>query len=141
MFLSNPVVAAGPCIKYLGVTIDLRLHFQNHIHAIEQKLSKAVGIISKLKSVLPQEALLKLDFAFLHPHLSNGLVAWDFTYPSHLSRIMSLQNKAVKLIGDGKLRNNATPYYLKFRILKLPDLYELETTKIVYNSSFLPKLF
>ena len=41
------------------------------------------------------------------------------------------------MIGAGKFRDNATRYYSKFQILKLPDLFKLETAKFVL--SFLHK--
>ena len=47
------VVDAVPRTKYLCITKDLKSNFQNHIHSIEQKLSKTIGIMCKVKTVLP----------------------------------------------------------------------------------------
>ena len=46
---------------------------------------------------------------------------------------MSLQNKAVKLIGGGHLGDSASPYFSKFNILKLPDLFKLEIGKLIHS--------
>ena len=61
---------------YLGVMIDSKLNFQNHIRIIESKLSKGVRILYRLKAVQHREALCKIYFALFHPHLLYGLVAW-----------------------------------------------------------------
>ena len=52
---------------------------------------------------------------------------------SLVSSTPPLQNKAVKLIGRGNYLDRVTPYYSKLNILKLPDLYKLETAKFVYR--------
>jgi len=52
-----------------------------------------------------------------------------------------LQNKAIKLIGNGRYREHTTPYYRKLN-LKLSDLYHYETAKfmhLVLKNNFHPK--
>ena len=46
-----------------------------------------------------------------------------------------LQNKAIKVIGGGKWRDRATPFYKKLKILKIVDVYELETAIFMYKYS------
>jgi len=41
-------------------------------------MSKAVGIICKLKTLLPKEILLKLYYALVHPQLLYGLLVGSF---------------------------------------------------------------
>ena len=48
--------------KYLGVFIDDKLNFQEHIKHLEKKVLRSMGILSKLKNYLPTHALLKLYF-------------------------------------------------------------------------------
>ena len=44
---------------------------------------------------------------------------------------MTLQNKAIKIIGGVNPLEDATPVYFKFKILKISDLYKLQIGKIV----------
>ena len=60
--------------KYLGVHMDPQLNFQEQIRATEQRISRSISIISELKYFLSTSALLKVDYAFVHPHLLNGLI-------------------------------------------------------------------
>ena len=91
-----------------------------------------MGIFSNLKHFLPSTSLLKLYSAFIHPHLLCGLSIWGSTYKSYLSTSQTLQNKAVKIIGDGKYKDHATPFYSNLKILKIPKLYKHEVAKLVY---------
>ena len=61
--------------KYLGVFIDDKLNFQEHIKHLETKVSRSVGIFSKLKNYLPKHALFKLCNTLVHSHLLYGLIA------------------------------------------------------------------
>jgi len=60
--------------KFLGVVINSKLNFKNHIKTIESKLSRAVGILFKLRPVLPREALKSL-FCIISPPLLYGLIS------------------------------------------------------------------
>ena len=57
---------------------------------------------------------------------------WDSSYKSKLKKLLSLQNKVVKLIGGGLLRDKATPFYSQLGILKFTDLFKLEVGKFVH---------
>ena len=107
-------------VKYLGIVIDSNLNFRFYLEEIEIKLSKSLGILYKLKLILPLNAL-KLYYSMVHSHLLYGLVVWGSTFPSYLKKLNSIQDKAVKLIGGGNYLDRATPYYSKLNILKLPD--------------------
>ena len=96
--------------KYLGVTIDTQLNFDKHISLVENKISRAVGIISKLRHYLPTYTTLQLYYSLIHTHLLYGLVVWGSSYKSKLKKLLSLQNKLVKLIGGGLLRDQTTPF-------------------------------
>ena len=50
-----------------------------------------------------------------------------------MSKLESLQNKAVKIIGGGTTRESPTPFYGQLKILKLIDLYKFEFAKLVHD--------
>ena len=60
VLLNGITVPLSNSVQYLGVTLDSKLTFEIHIKILETNLSKAVGIICKLKFVLPKDALIKL---------------------------------------------------------------------------------
>ena len=84
--------------KYLGVFIDDKLSFQEHTKHLEKKVSRSVEILSKLKNYLPTHTLFKLYYTLVHPHLLYGLIVWRNTYPTYLSKLITLQNKALRIV-------------------------------------------
>jgi len=55
IFLNSSNIAITNSVKYLEVTIDNNLFFDEHIKMLESKVARSVGILSKLKYyVLPK---------------------------------------------------------------------------------------
>ena len=120
-------------MKYLGVIIDSKLSFAPHIKYIESKLIRANGIISRLKFALLKDALLKLYYVVFQPHLLCGLTVWGTTYPTYLKRLKISQNRAMRNIAGCTTYEYPNAHYIKLDILKLQDLYYVETAKIVHK--------
>ena len=47
-------------VKRMGVIVDKHLSQRNHINIVENKVSKNLGLLCKLKNYLNQKVLLKL---------------------------------------------------------------------------------
>ena len=45
------------CVKYLGIHLDNKLQFKQHIKMLETKLSRLLGVLYKTKSFLPNHTL------------------------------------------------------------------------------------
>ena len=86
-------------MRYLGVVIDHKLSFLPHIQNLEAKVSKNIGILFKHYKVLSISALKTLNYALVHPLLFYGIIIWGSTKNSYLTKLRSLQNKALKAIG------------------------------------------
>ena len=140
---NNIPINESKTAKYLGITIDNKLTFKSHILNLRQKLSRAVGIICKLKPYLSTSALLQLYYAIFHSHLHYGLLVWSSTYKTYLKKLSTLQNKAIKIIAGANWKESATKFYYKLKVLKLVDVRKLEIALFMYkfNRKILPCTF
>ena len=118
--------------KYLEVFIDNKLLFKEQIKVLEVKVARSVGIMCKLKQVLPRKTLLQLYHALIHPLLTYGIIIWGATFSSFLTMLKTLQNKALRVIFWAHYRHNALPLYKEYKGLQLDDSYAYETAKFVY---------
>ena len=122
--------------KYLGVFIDDKLNFQEHIYHLEKKVSRSVGILRKLKNYLPTHALFKLYYTLMHSHLLYGLIVWGNTYPTFLSKLNTLQNKTLLIVTKSEWYQNVLPLYQKFNFykiyinLRLPNSYIIKSISV-----------
>jgi len=84
--------------KYLGMHLDPNLYFKSHIQHFETKLAKSVGTLSKLRFLLPKSTLCFLYYALIHPHLLYALPVWGSIFPTYLTKLQCLRNKAYELL-------------------------------------------
>ena len=112
---NNTALNQSNSVKYLGVIIDSRLNFDTHIKKLAHRFFKAVGIMFKLKQYMPRKALQALLFPDTYPP-SLWFARLGFYTSILFKKLITLQNKAVKLIGSGLYNDKASPFYshLKF---------------------------
>ena len=118
--------------KYLGVVIDNELNFKQHIKILEGKVARSVGILSKLRHFFPQNIMLQLYYALVHPFLSYGIIIWGATYPTYIKRLRSLQYRAIRAVARCHYREEVKLFYNQFGILQIDDLLKYEIAKFVH---------
>ena len=74
---SNNDVSQTFSQKHLGVILDFKLTFEEHLNNVLAKVNKAVGLLRKLRNILPRTTLITIYKAFIRPHLDYGDVLYD----------------------------------------------------------------
>ena len=63
-------------VKYLGVLLDSTLSWKPHIDYISKKVSRIVGVLSRLRHFIPKNTLIKMYKSLLQPLLLYGISTW-----------------------------------------------------------------
>ena len=85
--------------KYLGVFLDKKLNFQDHIIEKIAKANKGTGVIKKLNNVVPRNALLTICNLFVRPHLDyKDILYHQPNNESMTSKLESVQYSAALAI-------------------------------------------
>ena len=66
------------CIKLLGLFIDAKLSWNDHVNYLYKLISRNIGIINKLKYFVPSKILYNIN-ALIIPYISYGILAWGNT--------------------------------------------------------------
>ena len=69
---NNILVAQVGSLKHLGISLDSKLNFNEHLDNIQSKVNRIIRIICNLQNVLPRSALLTIYKSFARPHLDYG---------------------------------------------------------------------
>ena len=85
-------------IKYLGLLLDSRLSWKFHINELAKKLSRAIGILYKIRAYTPKSIMISLYFAIFHSHLAYGLPVWGSAKDNLINNIVLLQKKTLRVI-------------------------------------------
>ena len=85
-------MVSSPSVKHLGMLLDSRLNFNEHVQSKTNKCYKIIGLVKKLSIHLPREALLRIYKSFVRPNLDHGDIIFDKpNNESFKSRIESIQ--------------------------------------------------
>ena len=76
--------------NFLGLIIDTNLNWKKHAEKISNACSKKIGILNKLKHILPLDIKKILYNSLIVPHINYCIMAWGFKS----DRIIKLQNKS-----------------------------------------------
>ena len=114
------------CINYLGILIDSKLN--NYINVLQNKLLRAVGIMSKLRYTMSSNILKRLYFGFFHSHLLCCPIICSANFKTCLHSLKKLQNRAMRLINNADRFENTSFFS---QIFQLSDLIKLETAKFM----------
>ena len=120
--------------KFLGVHIDEELNWKHHTAQIALKISKGLGILNRVKYILPCDVLLMLYYTMIHSYLLYCNIIWGNACQVSLYRLTCLQKRAIRLITRSEYRAHTSPLFKKLCILKLVDIYKLQTLLYMYKA-------
>ena len=92
--INNTNIEKVEQFKFLGLTLDSNLNWKKHSDNITNKCSQIIGILNRLKQILPQNIKIMLYNALLLPHINYCLVTRGY----QCKRINILQKRAIRLI-------------------------------------------
>ena len=108
-------------IKFLGVIIDNKLKWKDHIDYISKKIAKGIGVIIKARKVFDKTTLSSIYNSLILPYIGYCIHIWGNAYQTHLQKLHVLQNKIVRIIAGVPRRTSADHLYCELNILKLKN--------------------
>ena len=126
--------------KFLGVTIDDRLTWKDHINDIACKVARTSGVMNRLKHILPQNILFNLYNTMVLPYFNYCNIVWGKCAQCHLSRLISLQKRAIRIISKSQPLTHTDPLFQKFKLLTLDQINKQQIALFMYSycNSLLP---
>ena len=98
---NNNILTPTNSHKHLGMILDSKLNFNNHLSDKICKANKGIGIIRRLYKFLPRASLINIYKAFVRPHLDYGDIIYDNSSNATFSQMIeSVQyNAALAITG------------------------------------------
>ena len=97
--LNNIPVEVASYQKHLGIILDEKLNFKQHIDNAILKINKGISVIKKLRYSLPRKSLVTIYKAFLRPLIDYGDIIYDQPQnESFCEKLESVQYKAALAI-------------------------------------------
>ena len=124
LFIDNIKIKQTETMKYLGVIIDTKLNWISHITLVKNKVAKGIGIIRRARPLLNKSALRNLYHTFIYPYLTYCVEVWGSAKSVHLSPILLLQKKIIRLITFSERLAHTEPIFLQLNILPIDKLIQ-----------------
>ena len=121
------IIETVNCTKFLGVIVDNKLTWTQHINELCNKVAKGIGIIRKVRHILNRKTLVNLYYTFIFPYLSYYNIVWGRAANVHLSRIFLLQKKILRCIFNVGYREHTAPLFMESKIMTIIP------TKLLYG--------
>ena len=131
--LNRTKIFASYKIKYLGVILDHKLTWKHHINELSKKLSRAVGMLYKIREFCPTSTLRSIYFSIFNSHLCYGLPIWGNADRVLLNRLINLQKMAIRAISFADFNAHTSPLFKKHEILTLTDLYQHKLASLLWD--------
>ena len=95
--------------KYLGIVINNRLTWQDHVDQMFSKINKKLGLLKRIRYCLPLDARLLFFNSYVLPLFDYADIVWgDRDNSTLMLQLQSLHNKAAKIILDLPIGSSAS---------------------------------
>jgi hypothetical protein len=113
--------------KFLGVVIDSKLTWNEHISEVANKLSRQIYLFRSLNQFVSNETLKCVYYAIMN----YGIILWG--HSSGCQRLFRLQKKVIRLLARAKKRDSCKPLFIQLKILSLSSLYVYRSLEYVMH--------
>jgi hypothetical protein len=132
---SHKQLVNSNCTKFLGLNIDNKLSWKNHIDYLVTKLSLSCLIMRTIKPIMSQRSLRMIYFAYIHSIMTYGIMFWGNS--PYSIKLCGIQKKVVRLIMGLKKRDSCRDSFKEIKILPLCSQYIYSLMQYVVNNRHL----
>ena len=110
--------------KMLGIVIDTKLTWQEHVNYISVKLSRVVYLLRRINKCVPHAYARAVYFAYFQSIIKYGLIIWGNS--CHVKNVFLIQKMAIRTLTNSTIRTHCKPLFIKENIMTVTGLYILE---------------
>ena len=130
---NSPINIIDSC-KFLGVQIDNRLSFKNHVKYVTDKISRNSGIFYEIHDKLPLKARLNYYYGFIYPYLTYNVIVWGNAPEIYIKDLFIQQKRFIRTLADVSFFEHTTPLFHRFELLKFSDIYKYYAALYMYSN-------
>ena len=127
--------------KYLGVIIDRKLNWIDHITYVKNKISKGIGIMCKTRQFLSKRTFLDLYYAYIYPYMTYCIKVWGCASQTQLNCILLLPKKIVPIINFSYYLAHTNPFIFFYGSSSSKEtiFYRVGLVMYKYSNHLLPE--
>ena len=95
--LGDEVLEEVPMVKLLGVNLDNKLSYKEHVDALCRKIGSKIAALKRISPFLSSDKNLAIANSFIASELNYCPLIWSFASRTSLNHLQSLQDRVEKL--------------------------------------------
>ena len=123
----------SPTTKYLGLYIDDKLSWVNHINDVRNSLVKFIGIFYHLRNFLPHSTAIQIYYSFIYSKIKYAIEIYGTAKASLLKPLQVLQNKLLKLLSCKPIRYSTNILHSEHNLLMVSDIHTFSMGCFIYK--------
>ena len=118
--------------KILGVTIDSKLIFDEHIKLTCAKIASLSGLLWRIRNCLTLETKLLYYNSYVLPKIDYCLNAWGHCSKTQMDRIFKLQKRIIRIIANDTV-TDINVLFKKYRVMSVYSRVKFQTAMLVFK--------
>ena len=142
--INNETITKVPSTKYLGIIMDEKLNWLEHIENLIKSLIRTSNSFKIVKHRMHKNNKIVLYNAYIYSKIQYGIEVYGRASKTNLQKVQVQQNRALKILYNKDFLTPTSELHRDIGILKVSDIYKLGISKFVYKhkNSLLPsKIF
>ena len=120
-------------VKYLGVTLDEHLNWNEHVENVCTSLKKCYGIFYGIKKYINTQQVRTIYYSLVYSKIIYALAAYGHTKRENIIKIQTLQNKLLRILAKKHYMYPTNRLHNELKILKVEDLVDQELLTFTFN--------
>ena len=143
LFMGNHEIERTTTYRYLGLIVDEKFCWAEHINEVCTKLSQVAGIMYKIRHCVSKQALKLVYHSLAGSKLRYGLICWATANKYLLNKINVAHNNLITVMAFAKRCTRLWPLFCQIKVLPLEILIQIEYGKTMYKFTkhMLPVVF
>ena len=131
--IGNDSIPRSTCTKYIGLTIDEKLTWENHINEVCNSLLKYFGIFYNIRNSIPLAMARTIYYACIYSRIKYAIEIYGTASETRFGRLLTLQNKLMKLLTRKDRMFSTNTLHTQLKILKVKHIHETSVLHFVHN--------
>ena len=127
-------------VKYLGILVDNGLTWKAQIDSISKKVSRAIGVLYKIRPYVNTSILKTLYYSLIYSHFNYAIEIWGSADTTHLNTLQLQQKRVIRLINRSDRRlddfsfQSIDKMYHKLGFMKISDIFILRLSLFIFKA-------
>ena len=136
-------ISRAKSIKYLGVTIDEFLNWNEHTQNLNNSLKSHFSVFYNIRDYLASKHSRTIYYTMVYSKIRYGISVYGSTKSENINKVQVLQNRLLKILLGKKWRYPTNNLHNDVDALQIRDIFVQEITSFVcsYLNGKLPVVF